>query len=166
MNRIIYETEYYAVEETKTNEIVVFDLIPESASVVVIHNGCIMLVSQYREAVGEHTLELPGGTVGPGEDRTLAVQRELEEETGVLCGEITYLGSAYPMASLANRKVFFYFTEDVKKVAELRQANDEDVPVWVPLREVYRNLRDGGCHDAALGHALLLCTLRGLLERD
>lgn len=167
MNRVIYQSEFYAVEETKKQEIIVYDMMPESASVIVIHKGCIMLVCQHREAVGEQTWELPGGTVRPGEDKTIAVQRELEEEAGVLCGEFKFVGSAYPMASLANRQVHFYFTDDVREVTDLQQDEDEDVaPVWVPLRDAYRRVRDGGCNDSMIGHALLLCALHGLLTLD
>ncbi|WP_054958364.1 NUDIX hydrolase [Paenibacillus dakarensis] len=166
MNRSIYYSEYYAIEETKEQEIIVIDMLPESTAVVVYHQGCMLLVSQYREAVGERTWELPGGTIQPGEDKQIAVQRELEEEAGVLCGEFKHLGSAFPMASLANRQVHFYFTDDVRKVTERKQEDDEDVtPMWIPLRDVYRKVRDGGT-DSMLGHAMMLCMLHGLLKPD
>ncbi|MFC7681661.1 NUDIX hydrolase [Paenibacillus sp. GCM10028914] len=167
MNRAVYQSEFYIVEETKKQEVIVHDLIPDSTSVVVIHKGCVLLVTQYREAVGEQTFELPGGTIKPGEDKIIAVQRELEEEAGVLCGDIKYVGSAYPMASLVNRQVHFYFTDDVRKVTDLQQDEDEDViPVWVPLRNAYRKMINGTSNDSMMGHALLLCALHGLLKLD
>lgn len=66
MNRIVYRTDYYAVEENTQKEIVVMDQIPESAAVVAVHQGCLLLVCQHREAVNEITWELPGGTVKTG----------------------------------------------------------------------------------------------------
>lgn len=167
MNRSIYQSQYYVVEETKNHEIIVHDLIPESASVVVLHQNCMMLVRQHREAIGEQTLELPGGTIKPGEEKIVAVQRELEEEAGILCGDIKYIGSAYPMASLTNRRIHFYFTDDVRQVTELRQDKDEDInPLWVPLRKVYREVREDRSNDSMIGHALMLCILHGLLKVD
>lgn len=167
MNRAIYQSKYYAVEETMKQEIIVHDMIPESASVVVIHRNCMMLVCQHREAVGEQTLELPGGTIKPGEEELIAVQRELEEEAGIMCGDIKFVGSAYPLASLVNRRVHFYFTDDVRQVTELNQDEDEDVtPIWVPLRDVYKKVRDGKSNDSMVGHALMLCALHGLLKLD
>lgn len=166
MNRMIYHSPYYAVEETKDKELVVRDLMPESASVVAVHEGSVLLVRQYRDPVEAETWELPGGTIEPGEDIILAVQRELEEETGVRVGEIVSVGSAYPVASLANRKVHFYFTEDVKKIGKPHPDKEEEVvPEWVPLRELGRMIRDGST-DSMLGHGLLLCGLHGLLDWD
>ncbi|ANA81795.1 NUDIX hydrolase [Paenibacillus glucanolyticus] len=169
MNRIVYRTDYYAVEENTQKEIVVMDQIPESAAVVAVHQGCLLLVCQHREAVNEITWELPGGTVKTGEERTLAVKRELEEEAGVLCKDLTYMSCAYPMASLANRCVHYYFTDDLKGSGkkESNQEDDEDVTaVWVPLREVYRKMKEGSHMDAMVGHGLLLSKLYGFLAID
>ena len=167
MNRMVYQTDFYAVEETKNKDIIVHDMMPESSAVIALHEGCILLVCQHRPAVGESTWELPGGTIEPGEDRMISVQRELEEEAGIRCGEIIYIGSAYPAASLANRQVHFYFTNDVLKVTELKLDEEEDIaPRWVPLREIYCGIRDGEVSDGMLGHGLMLCILRNLLKID
>ncbi|RAR45443.1 NUDIX hydrolase [Paenibacillus sp. MDMC362] len=169
MNRVVYRTDYYVVEENGQKEIVVIDRIPESAAVVAVYQGCLLLVCQHREAVNEVTWELPGGTVKPGEERKFAVKRELEEEAGVLCKDLSYMGSAYPMASLANRNVHFYFTDDLKVSGsqESNQNEDEDVrAMWVPLRDVYRMMKESGRMDAMVGHGLLLSKLHGFLAID
>ncbi|MGA8367341.1 MAG: NUDIX hydrolase, partial [Candidatus Acidiferrales bacterium] len=44
--------------------------------------GPLLLVRQYRPAVGKETLELPGGHVEDGESPEAAARRELAEETG------------------------------------------------------------------------------------
>lgn len=165
MNRTVYRTEYYAVEENDQHEIVVFDQLPESASVVALHEGCLLLVRQYREAVDEMTWELPGGTVRPGEAAAAAARRELEEEAGILCKDLSYMGSAYPMASLANRKVHYFFTDAVKPDRALdRRPDDDDVAaVWVPLRDVFRKVQQGSA-DAMVGHGLLLGSLNGYIS--
>ncbi|EHB65319.1 NUDIX domain-containing protein [Paenibacillus lactis] len=162
MNRTVYKTEYYAVEVNDQHEIVVFDQLPESASVVALHEGCLLLVRQYREAVDEITWELPGGTVRPGEEAAAAARRELEEEAGIRCKDLSYMGSAYPMASLANRKVHYYFTDVLKPAGALdRRPDDDDVAAaWVPLRDVFRKVQQGGV-DAMVGHGLLLGSLNG-----
>lgn len=169
MNRVVYRTDYYVVEENGQKEIVVMDQIPESAAVVAVHQGCLLLVCQHREAVDEITWELPGGTVKPGEERKHAVKRELEEEAGVLCKDLSYMGSAYPMASLANRNVHFYFTDDLKVSGRKESNQDEDeevIAVWVSLRDVYRKIKEGGRMDAMVGHGLLLSKLYGFLAID
>ncbi|GAB6929723.1 NUDIX hydrolase [Paenibacillus sp. JCM 10914] len=170
MNRIVYLTDYYAVEENRQKDIVVIDHIPESAAVIAVHKGCLLLVNQHREAVDEITWELPGGTIKPGEGSTEAVRRELEEETGLLCRDLHFMGNAYPMASLANRRVNFYFTDEIKLSGEpvgSKQDQDEDVTaVWVPLRDVYRKIKEGDPVDAMVGHGLLLSRLYNFLAID
>ncbi|PAK55482.1 NUDIX hydrolase [Paenibacillus sp. 7541] len=167
MNRIVYDTEYYAVEEHDGKEIAVIDHMPESAAVVVIHEGCLLMVRQHREAVSASTWELPGGTIRHDEDKVTAVQRELAEETGVLCNELTYMGEAYPAASLTNRKVHFYYTDDIKRAAEPEPDDGEDVAaIWVPLREACHTIKEGGQVDQMVGHGLFLSMLHGLLLTD
>ena len=59
------------------------------------------------------------------------------------------------MASLANRNVHYYFTDDLKVSVsqESNQDEDEDVrAMWVPLRDVYRKMKESGRMDAMVGH--------------
>ena len=57
----------------------------------------VTLVRQYRYPMGEHIIELPAGKLDPGEEPSAAARRELEEETGLRAGKLTYLG--YLLAS-------------------------------------------------------------------
>ena len=165
MNRLIYKSDTYEVEASETDDIIVKDLIPQSASVVVIVEGNLALVRQYREPVGEETWELPGGTIMPGEELETAAQRELKEETGLRCGEFVYLGQIYPHANLVNRSVHLFFTDDVKLLSSQETEDGEDVRVeYYSLKEVSRRISDGTWRDSTLAHALLLCHLRGLVE--
>ena len=43
----------------------------------------LILVEQFRYAVGKVTLETPAGKIEPGEETIITAKRELEEETGL-----------------------------------------------------------------------------------
>src|SRR5207248_7861028 len=49
-------------------------------------DGTILMIRQYRQAVGESILEIPAGTLEDGEDPAACAQRELEEEIGYRAG--------------------------------------------------------------------------------
>ena len=55
-----------------------------AAVVPITDNGEVILVRQYRYAVGRDMLEIPAGLLEPGEDMKKCAARETEEETGEL----------------------------------------------------------------------------------
>src|SRR5215469_6163318 len=48
-------------------------------------SGEIVLVRQYRPAIGQMTIEIPAGSIDPGETPESAALREVMEETGYRC---------------------------------------------------------------------------------
>jgi len=57
--------------------------------------GRVLLVRQYRYAVGRYLLELPAGNLEPGERPEECAARELEEETGYRAARVEPLCSFY-----------------------------------------------------------------------
>lgn len=62
------------------------------AMLTVTEDKKLVFVRQYRPAVETHILELPAGQIDPGETLEEAMKRELLEETGYVCENITYFG--------------------------------------------------------------------------
>lgn len=104
-----------------------WDLIDHKGAAAVLavrEDGRILMVRQYRNALERETLEIPaGGLNGREEPTEAAARRELEEETGYICGEMELLNSIYTTVAFCNEKIDIYFTKDLKPG---KQHLDED----------------------------------------
>ena len=70
--------------------------------------GRIVLVDQYRPPLGRTTLEMPAGTIDPGETPDQAVARELLEETGFVCKTLVQITPCRLMLNRENVVEYFY----------------------------------------------------------
>lgn len=107
---------------------VAMDVVRHRASVVLIPMPSpdeVVLVRQYRHAVGQWLWELPAGTSDPGEDVETAAARECHEEIGLRPRRLTRLGSLLPTPGYCDEEMVFYLAEDLHIPAEAA-AHDED----------------------------------------
>ena len=91
----------------------------------------VLLVRQYRVAVGELLLELPAGTLevaddGTTEDPAIAAHRALEEETGMRAGSWRYLTRFYPTPGFTSEVMYLYIATDLTPADGERLGPDED----------------------------------------
>jgi ADP-ribose pyrophosphatase len=82
---------------------------PGSTGIVpVLDDGSVVMTLQYRHAVREYLLEIPAGTLDPGESPLNCARRELEEETGYVATELTKLAQVYILPAYSNEKIHIY----------------------------------------------------------
>jgi ADP-ribose diphosphatase len=91
----------------------------------------VLLVRQYRVAVGQLLLEIPAGTLdvdddGTIEDPDLAARRELEEETGMRAGTWREVAQFYTAPGFASEVMHLYVATDLKPADGERLGPDED----------------------------------------
>ena len=104
-----------------------------------LHKVAVLCVRANRELlVFEHTgggVQVPAGTVEPGEDIAIAAVRELAEETGMVVGSVTHLFSIEEQGDPDERVV----AADVPLLAEPRESAAFVKPslwrTWVRVRE-------------------------------
>src|SRR5262245_58752905 len=68
----------------------------------------ILLVRQYRPAIGKWAWELPAGSLKPGEDVERAARRECQEETGQVAAHLERLGSFFPTPGYCDEQMTFF----------------------------------------------------------
>jgi len=114
----------------------------------------MLLVRQFRYAVGEETLEICAGLVEEGENPEEAVAREMQEELGYLPENLSKIGSFYSSPGFCTEFFTLFFTID--PIPSRRpQDEDEDVRrVEVPFEDVVPLLSKGAVRDAKTFAAL------------
>jgi ADP-ribose pyrophosphatase len=95
-------------------------------------DGKFVMIKQYRHALGEVCIELPGGCVDKTDkDHTSAIKRELLEETGYTFSNYEYLGKISPNPSTNNNLMHMFLARGGKKTAEQALDANEEIDVEV-----------------------------------
>lgn len=91
----------------------------------------IVLVRQYRVAIGKTTLELPAGLKDPEDsDGMVTAQREFEEETGLRAGKWKFVTSFYSTPGYTDELLEIYEARELMEVEDsLEQDDDEFIEV-------------------------------------
>ncbi len=130
-SRFVYEGKYLKVRQdiiespghpTKTWDIGVN---PGAVAVIPINSqGRVVLVEQWRRAIGCITLELPAGMLDPDESPEDCAQRELQEETGFKAGSLIAFGGCYSSPGTFTEYLHLFIGKDLSESP--LQADDTD----------------------------------------
>jgi ADP-ribose pyrophosphatase len=111
-----------------------------AAVILAVHDGCVILVEQYRVPLGQRCLELPAGLVGDdggGESAAAAAIRELEEETGWRARGMTDLGRFHASPGMSSEGFTLLRAEGLERVGPGGGVEGEEIDVHlVPLSEI------------------------------
>ena len=77
-------------------------------------DGSVVLVRQFRPAVGRTLWEIPAGTAEPGESVLDGARRELAEETGFRARSMRPLGTLYMTPGFCNEVMHFVHASDLE----------------------------------------------------
>jgi len=126
----------------------------------VTEEGKIIMVRQYRHALGETCLEIPGGCVDDTDPNVeYAIARELLEETGYSFSSIDYLGEISPNPSTNSNLLHMFLARGGRKVAEQMLDENEEIEVLeMSIDELKQLLRQNkiiqGMHVSCIMYAL------------
>lgn len=139
-------------------------LSPGFAKIVpLLPNGDVVLVRQYRYAVGMETLEVPAGALDSGEDPLACAARELGEETLLRASTIEALGEFCTSPGRMDERGFIFLARDCQPDPSARQ-HEPTVPIVMPLAAAIALI--GTEILAASSSLALLLAERRLAEHD
>ena len=161
---IIYQGRRLSVEKrthhfpdgTERERVVIY---PSNAvAVLPVEEETCYLIRQYRFAIDEYLFEAPAGTMDPGELPADTARRELQEETGLIAGNLISRGFIYTTPGYTTEKLFLFEARNLSSPAPQSLDDDEHIElVRLPKKEVLSMVKDGRIHDAKTICLIHLC---------
>jgi ADP-ribose pyrophosphatase len=109
----------------------------------------ILLIRQYRYASGGYMLEVPAGRPdAPGEDWEVCARRELQEETGLVAGTMTWMTTIFTTPGFTDEQIRLYMATDCSRTDDSKLDHDEFIePVTLSMSDALARIRDGDITD-------------------
>ena len=140
-----------------------FEIIEHGGGVCIVaqpERDSIVLVRQYRPAIGSYLLEVPAGKLERGEDPAQCAVRELREETGYRCDRIRKAWSFYTAPGFCSELLHLFVAEGLSRGEASPEENEAiDVEV-VPVVHALKMVDRGEIIDAKTEIALAFVKLR------
>jgi ADP-ribose pyrophosphatase len=121
----------------------------------VLDDGRICLIQNYRVAVDRRLLELPAGTLEPGETPLETAHRELIEETGFRAKTIYPLCEFYMSPGILDERMFVFVARGLTAGEPAREAGEQIENLLVEPAELELMFREGKIQDSKTLSALL-----------
>jgi ADP-ribose pyrophosphatase len=117
-------------------------------AIVPVIDDTVILVRQYRIAIGRDILELPAGKLEPGETPEACAHRELAEEIGYQSAEMKFATAYYSSVGYTNERMHIYLAFQLSKVPRHLDPDESIQIVPIPLAEVAPRLANKEFEDA------------------
>jgi ADP-ribose pyrophosphatase len=118
----------------------------------------VVLIRNYRIAVDEELLELPAGTIDPGEDPLQTARRELAEETGYRTENLRRLTEFWVSPGILSERMHLFLATGLQSGPSALEKGEQIRTLVVGWDEALAMIDQQKIHDAK--------TLAGLLYYD
>jgi len=126
-------------------------------------DGKLLLIRQFRPAIGGMVFEIPAGRVDPGETHQQCALRELQEETGYRAGRIQPLGGLLSAIGYCDEYVALFVADQLTWVGQELEPDELLDLCPMSLDAALTKLQRGEITDSKTQIALLRLSL---LERE
>jgi ADP-ribose pyrophosphatase len=131
-----------------------------AAMVPLLEDGRVVLIKQYRHAVGEFVWEIPAGTLEPEEAPVACARRELVEETGYKAAKFEKLTEILPAPGYTDEHIHIFLATGL--TAGDQRLEDDEVLELQPtvLDSALAMVTQGEIRDAKTIAGLFLTSLK------
>ena len=136
-----------------------------SAIVPLLKENTLLMIRQYRHAVGDFIWEIPAGTLDANEAPIQCARRELIEETGYSADSWHELGKIYPLPGYSDERIHIFLASDLTPA---RQDLDMDEVLEVhevDFKDAIEMIYKGEIQDAKTIAALMFANLVSAPDR-
>lgn len=171
-SRIVYENKWMKVREDRVRRgdgsLGIYGVVDKFDFVIIvpIQNGIVHLVQQYRYPIGRRQWEFPQGSWEgqPDADPRDLARGELEEETGLLAGNVREVGHLYPLYGTVAQSYRIFLATDLKQGRRQLEHEEQDLVTRpFPLAEVEAMILDGTIQDAGTVASFGMLRLKRLI---
>ena len=122
---------------------------PGSTAVVpLLDDNTVVMEVQYRHPVGEYLLEIPAGTLEPGESPLNCAKRELMEETGYSAQELVELGKIHMIPAYSDEEIHVFIARGLTPAKQNLDPDEIIEVVTYPLAKAVQMIDAGKITDA------------------
>ena len=161
-SKTLYEGNVFSVRQDRIAEpggmVVTRDIVVHRGSVVllpVFPDGSILLVRQYRHALGTFLWELVAGRVEAGESRPAAARRELIEETGYTARRVHQILELFPSPGFVTERMWVFAATGLQRGLAQPEEDERITARKFSLAALEKMIRRGSLHDAKSVAAIL-----------
>src|SRR3989344_6918742 len=121
----------------------IVDVLSGSAVLPIDDEGRIYLVKDYRLAIDQDSLELPGGGIEEGEDPLATAKRELKEELGIEAAKWIELGYFHPFTSMSKSSSHLFLAKKLVFKEAHQDSTEQIQMVKMPFAEAVKKVMQG-----------------------
>ncbi len=121
---------------------------PGAVAILAWDGARLAMVRQWRHATAQVLLEVPAGTLEPGEPPPDTARRELAEEVGLAAGRWEFGPRFYTAPGFCDEVMHVFLATELRDASGEADADELLEPLWMPLDEALTAIDDGRIMDA------------------
>ena len=121
---------------------------PGAVGILAWDGARLAMVSQWRHATGQEMLEIPAGTLEPGESPRVTAERELGEECGLAAGGWAEGPSFFTAPGFCTERLTLFVATGLRQTDAAGPDDELLEPSWLSLPDSLAAIDDGRVIDA------------------